>query len=232
MATLYPERQRPMRRAALGLAAALAIALLTGATVSPKTDPNETITVDAGSSDVDAKTHLMHLHKGVKISRGDLSVEAEEAVTTGTDSKNSHWVFTGRVHVRSEKQGDVHGDRATVEITHGALANALVTGSPAQFEQAHTTEGRLVKGHAASIYYDVTAGTVKLTGDSWLSDELTTNEMHGPTITYNVRDQQIEADGGADAGGRVHMKIQPGSGPGPASDTDKASHDDAGQGKP
>jgi lipopolysaccharide transport protein LptA len=222
MAILFPERQRPMRRAALALAAVLAVALLTGATGAPKTDPKETITVEAGSSDVDAKTHLMHLHKGVKISRGDLSVEAEEAVTTGTDSKDSHWVFTGKVHVRSESKGDVYGDRATVEITGGALANALVTGSPAQFEQAHTTQGRLAKGHAASIDYDVVAGTVKLNGDSWLSDELTGDETRGPTITYNVREQKIEADGGAVAGGRVHMKIIPGSAPAP----------DAEQGKP
>ena len=93
-----------------------------------------------------------------------MSVAADdaEAATTSEDSRNQHWVFTGNVHVRAETQGDLRADRATVEITNGALASADVSGSPAQFEQTRVTAGRLVKGHAAGIHYDVAAATIKL----------------------------------------------------------------------
>ena len=66
-------------------------------------------------------------------------------------------MFTGKVHVRAESQGDLHSDHATLEIINGELASALVTGSPAQFEQTRSTTGRLVKGHATTIDYDVAA---------------------------------------------------------------------------
>ena len=60
---------------------------------------------------------------------------------TSQDFKNSHWVFTGNVHVRAESQGDLRADRATVEIVNGALASAFVSGSPAQFQQTRAHGG-------------------------------------------------------------------------------------------
>lgn len=210
----FPElptsRPRAGRRLTLGLAAAAAVVLLTGASGTiTENSSNAPITWEAGTFDLDYKSHLMHLHGDVKISRGDVSIAADEAQAVSLDSRNSHWVFTGKVHVRSESQGDLRGDRATVEITQGELANAVVTGSPAQFEQTRSTAGRLVKGHAATINYDVAAGNVKLNGDAWLSDDRNDNDMRSPSITYNVRDRRIEGDGDVTVGGRVHMKIQP-----------------------
>ncbi len=46
----------------------------------------------------------------------------------------------------------------TVEISNGELASALVNGSPALFEQTRSTAGRLVKGHASTIDYEVAGG--------------------------------------------------------------------------
>ncbi len=164
------------------------------------------ITCSARSFSMDYKTHLMHMSGEVKIARGDLSVAADEAQASSSsqDFKNSHWVFTGAVHVRTESQGDLHADRATVEITNGALGSADVSGSPAQFEQARVTSGRLVKGHAATIHYDVGAATVKLAGDAMLSDVNNDNDgVHGPNIIYNIRDQRILA------GGPANMTVTP-----------------------
>jgi len=211
MATLFSERL------AAGLAAAAAIAMLTGASGTLQggvgKDPVRWV---ARSWDLDYKTRVTHLHGEVKISQGEMSVAADEAEATATsaDSRNSHWVFTGNVHVRAERQGELHADRATVEITDGALASANVTGSPAQFEQTRATSERLVKGHAAAISYDVAAATVQLNGEAWLSDERNNNEMRSPSITYNMRDRQIAGDVGPAPGGRVKTTIVPKSVPG------------------
>jgi lipopolysaccharide transport protein LptA len=200
------------------LLAAAAMELLTGVSGTIKVDPSKPpINYSGDTLDYDYKTHLMHLRGNVKISSGDTSIAADEAQVTGQDPKNYRWVFTGKVHVRSESQGDVRGDRATVEITQGELANALVTGSPAQFEQTRSNTDRLVMGHATTVDYDVAAGTVTLTGDALLTDDRNENEMSSPSITYNVRDRRIESDAGATVGGRVHMRILPKASPGTAS---------------
>ena len=201
------------------LAAAAAIALLTGASGSITAGQGKApIIWEARTFAMDYETHLIHLRGDVKISQGEISVAADEAEATSTsqDSKNSHWVFTGKVHVRAESQGDLHSDHATLEILNGELASALVSGSPAQFEQTRSTTGRLVKGHATTINYDVGSAIVKLTGDAWLTDDHNENDMKAPSITYNVRTRQIEGESDRSADSRVHMTILPRSGPGSA----------------
>jgi lipopolysaccharide transport protein LptA len=151
-----------------------------------------------------------------------MSVAADAAEATMLDAKNSHWVFSGNVHVRAEREGDLRADHATVEITNSALASARVTGSPSQFEQTRSQNGNLAKGHSSTVDYDVMAGTVKLTGDAFLSLSDGQNVMKAPSITYNVRDRQIEGAGDSATGERGHMTLTP-----------KSSHDaNAGTGKP
>jgi lipopolysaccharide transport protein LptA len=201
------------RRVTLGAAAIAAIAVLTGATSSGTIGEGaDKITWSAKNWAVNYKTNVMHLSGDVKIVRGvrdDLSVAADEAEATGTsrDFKNSHWVFTGKVHVRTESQGDLHADRTTLEIINGALASAHATGSPAQFEQTQSKNGSLAKGHANTADYDVLAGTVKLTGTPWLSYGNGQNIVSAASITYNVRDQEIEGNG--ESGERAKLTVTP-----------------------
>ena len=217
MANLFPERMA---------AGVLAIALLTGASnpgVSVTTNRCK-ISVDSGPTDVDYQTHLINLRGGVKISQTalrpqdgaacDVSIVAESAQATGIDFNNSKWVFTGKVHIQAESQGELHSDRASVEFSNNVLARAIVTGSPAQFEQTRSTAGRLVKGEAATIDYEVAAGTVKLIGDkiignAWLTDDHNDGDIRSPTITYNIRGKRLEGDAGTAPGARVHMTITP-----------------------
>jgi lipopolysaccharide transport protein LptA len=209
------------------LAATAAIALLTGASGTLSTGQGRPpVNWDARTFSMDYNTHLIHLRGDVKISQknpapqGEISIEADEAqqISTSADAKNSHWVFTGKVHVRAESQGDLHSDHATLDISNGELASAMVTGAPAQFEQTRSSNGRLVRGHATTINYDVGAATVKLTGDAWLTDDHNENDMKAPSITYNVRDRQIQGESDKSSSSRVHMTIvprasDPGSGP-------------------
>ncbi len=227
MATLFPEAcagREPGRRLALAVAAGAAMALLTGASGTyvggVGKDP---VNWAARSSDVDYKSRVMHLHGEVKISQGEMSVAADDAVATaaGEDSRNSHWEFTGNVQIRAQRQGELHADRASVEITDGALASATVTGTPAQFEQTRAASGKLVKGHAASISYDVAAATIRLSGDACLSDEHN-QDMRGSLITYNMRERRIEANSNAAPGARVEMTFDPKGEPGAAT---RANHD-------
>ena len=226
MAILFSEvlrgRQHLGRRLALAAAAAAALALLTGANGTiPGGVGKEPVKWSARTADMDYKTRVMHLHHEVRISQGDMSVAADdaEAATTSEDSRNQHWVFTGNVHVRAETQGDLRADRATVEITNGALASADVSGSPAQFEQTRATAGRLVKGHAAGIHYDVAAATIKLAGDAALTNEHDGTDTHSPSIVYYLRDRRIDYDSTGVPSSQVDMTVLPKGASG------KAAHD-------
>lgn len=227
---LFHLRPAVARRGLLGLAAAAAIVVLTGAsagrasTCTVNAGPGkEPVTCSASKIDLDYKTNVLHLSGDVKISQADISVAADAAeVTYKTDSKNSHWVFTGNVHVRAEREGDLRADRATVEIVKSVLASAHATGSPAQFEQTHAKNGDLAKGHSNSADYDVGAGTVTLTGDAVLTLSDGQNTLKGPSITYHLREQNIQITSDAKSGERSHMSITP-----------KSGHDaNAGTGKP
>lgn len=203
-----------------GLAVAVLLAAPAGATAIitgsiPGGPGKPPVKYECDHLETDFKANVMHLRGNVKIWQGDISVAADVADAKGAtqDYKDSHWVFGGKVHLRSESQGDLRADHATVEIAAGELASALVTGSPALFEQTRPTAGRLAKGHAASIDYEVGAGKVTLSGEAMLSDDHNGEDMQSPSITYNVRTMSVEADGG-DGNDRAHYKFTPHSGPG------------------
>jgi lipopolysaccharide transport protein LptA len=66
----------------------------------------------------------------------------------------------------------------------------------------------MARGHAGEIIYQPIEGVVRLADDAWLSDGK--NEIRGPLLVYNIRQQHVEAvtkPGGED---RVHITIAPG----------------------
>jgi lipopolysaccharide transport protein LptA len=240
MVKSFPECRPRGRRVTAAVAVALAAGLLGGAAGAgstgkdAKTDRSKVpIVLDAGSTDVDSKSHRVYLRRGVKITQGDISVSADDAQATGLDFNNTKWVFTGKVHIRSESQGDLHSDKANVDFSNNVLSRAIATGSPAEFEQTQSTTGTLAKGHASNIDYDVVAGTITLTGDAWLFDG--PQRMDAPSIIYNVREKHVQGNSGATSGGRrVHMTIVPKSDPGSAPNSAPAADPEprAGTAKP
>jgi len=155
---------------------------------------------------MDYQSHHVLMHK-VTICQGDIIVVADKAERTGMDLRDSHWVLTGHVHVTAESHGELHSDEATLDFSKSLLAHAVVTGQPAQFEQTQSISGVLARGHADSIDYDVTAGTVRLSDNAWLSNG-PSNEMTAPELVYNIRLKQIQGTG-SPTGGRFHAIVQP-----------------------
>ena len=170
------------------------------------------VSVDAASSEVDYKTNTV-VFKNVVISQGAMRVQAEHARATGLNFANSKWNFDGNVRIDAEQSGNLRSDQAVVEFRDNHIARATITGKPAQFEQKRANSDQIARGHADQIFYDVTDGTVKLTDDAWLSDGQ--NEISGPLLIYNIREQQIQAGAPPGASGtdqRVHINITPHAG--------------------
>ncbi|HYL02110.1 MAG TPA: lipopolysaccharide transport periplasmic protein LptA [Steroidobacteraceae bacterium] len=178
-------------------------ALATGA---PEPFAEQPISVDAASSEVDYRTNTV-VFRNVVISQGDTRVQADHAQATGLNFANSRWNLDGHVHIDAERHGRLSSDQATVEFRDNHIARATVTGKPAEFEQQRAGSDQIARGHADQIEYDVSDGTVRLADDAWVTDGQ--NEISGPVLVYNIREQRVQAAAAPGSDQRVHISIAP-----------------------
>jgi lipopolysaccharide transport protein LptA len=192
------------------IAAALAVvALAWQVSAADNGVKQQNISLDASSSEVDYKKNTVKF-QNIVISQGDIKVEANraEAEATGLDFKTGHWTFNGDVRIHLEKRGNLRSDQAVLEFRDSQIVKATITGKPAQFEQQRPASDLMARGHAGEIIYEPVAGVVRLSEDAWLSDGH--NEIRGPLLVYNIRQQHVEAVTRPGAEDRVHITIVPG----------------------
>ncbi len=171
----------------------------------------QNISLDAQSSELDYKNNNLVFHK-VRIAQGSMSVAADQAQATGLDFENARWVFRGNVKITMD-QGQLAADEAEIIFAKKLLSKAIVNGKPASFEQPIAKTGKLARGRADSIDYDVAKGVVHLSKSAWLSDGQ--NEIRGESLKYNVLAQNIIAEGSEQGSQRVHIIITPPANPKP-----------------
>jgi lipopolysaccharide transport protein LptA len=94
-----------------------------------------------------------------------------------------------------------------VQFRNNSIARATIKGTPAEFEQRLREGDQVARGRAASIEYDVQAGTVHLTGDAWLSDGQ--NEIRGNTLVYDIGRERVQANPNEKDPGGVRITINP-----------------------
>jgi lipopolysaccharide export system protein LptA len=171
----------------------------------------QSISLDAQSSELDYKNNNL-LFRKVRIAQGNMAVSADLAQATGLDFENSRWVFRGNVKITMQ-QGQLTSDEAEIIFAKKLLAKALVNGKPAAFEQRIAKTGKLARGRADTIEYDVAKGVVRLSKNAWLSDGQ--NEIRGESLKYNVLAQNIVAESSEQGSQRVHIIITPPANPKP-----------------
>jgi lipopolysaccharide transport protein LptA len=169
------------------------------------------VSIKSASAEMDYRSNTA-VFRNVVISQGSMRVQAEQAHATGLNLPNSRWNFEGNVRVDAEQRGNLRSDQAVVEFKDNHIARVTITGKPAEFEQQRANSDSVARGHADEILYDVSEGTVRLTNDAWLCDGQ--NQISGPLLVYNIREQQIQAatapgTAGSGADQRVHISIVP-----------------------
>jgi len=166
-------------------------------------DAAQPIQLDARSSDFDYKSSTL-IFRGVKIVQGRLSIEADEAVANGLDFKSSQWHFSGHVHI-GVPDGVLDSDAAVITFAANQISVAQISGSPATFEQKRPNG--IARGRSTSIEYRPSSGTVRLSGDAWLTDG--NNEISGQTLVYDLPAQRIVASAEDQGGQSIRMTIHP-----------------------
>ena len=163
------------------------------------------VSLEAASSDVDYKSNTVTF-RDISITQGDLHVTAESARATGLDFEKSTWSFRGTVRIAVEG-GKLQSNEAVVTFADNKISKAIITGSPAQFEQQRKGSSEIARGRADNINYDVLAGVLRLTTGAWLSDGR--NEISGRELVYNVREQHVQAQSAPGDTDRVRITIRP-----------------------
>jgi len=190
-------------------AALVAAALTWQVSAADNAVSHQNIFLDAASSEVDYKKNTVEF-KDIVISQGDIKVEANhaEAEATGLNFKTGVWTFSGDVRIHVEKRGNLRSDQAVLDFKDSQIVKATITGKPAQFEQQRAASDQIARGHAGQIVYEPAEGVVRLSNDAWLSDGR--NEIRGPLLVYNIRQQHVEAVAQPGNDDRVHITIVPG----------------------
>jgi lipopolysaccharide transport protein LptA len=181
---------KPGRCARRRLLACVVVTFAAATAAAPITDTSLPIDLTAASSDFDYKNNTVVFRK-VKITQGEMQVEADQASATGLNFDNAEWRLDGQVRIRVP-DGRLSADNARVSFRENVITRAVVRGSPAKFEQRLQDSKQLAQGQAGSIEYDVSKNTVRLQGDAWLTDGQ--NEIRGNTLIYNIAAQRVVAN--------------------------------------
>ena len=222
-----------MARSCRKLKLLLAVALASGAAAAPAPpsalQPGQPpINLEATSTEVDGRTNTL-VFSDVVISQGATRVQADHAHATGLNFANSRWTFEGKVRIDAEQHGNLRSDQAAIEFRDNRIARATITGKPAEFEQKRADSDQVARGRAGEIVYDLNDGTVRLANQAWLTDGQ--NEISGPLLVYNIREQRVQAAAAPGTDERVHITIAPRAVPGPGkTEPAKPPPPDAGKG--
>jgi len=197
-----------IRNSTLASLGVLAAGLLGVAQGAPAPCANQEIVLEGKPLQLDTRTNNAVL-RDVVITQCSVRIQAAEAdIKGGLNFENSHMTISGDVRITAEG-GSLSSDKAIVSFRNKLISAATITGTPAQFEQQRE-DGTTARGHANSINYETTTGTVSFNTDAWLS--YGRNEITGQQLVYNIRTQSVQgqAKPGASSGdGRVRIVIQP-----------------------
>jgi lipopolysaccharide export system protein LptA len=191
----------------LALSALLAAATPAGA-AAPR-DTQQPILLDAQSTEVDLRNNSAVFTK-VRISQGNITISADQGHASQTSSAlafdNNLWDFRGNVKITMD-QGVLLSDEAQITFVNKQLTRATATGKPATFEQVIPKTGKVAKGRAGEVDYEVGKGIVHFSKDAYVTDGQ--NEMRGQSLKYNVAAQSVSADAAEQGSQRVHIIITP-----------------------
>lgn len=195
---------------ALRLAAALAAGLLgvDAHALTTAACANPEIVVDAKSVEINRDNST--LLRDVAIRQCENRIDAAEARSTGGIAfENSRWTFSGKVRINASG-GNLASDKAVVEFRNNLISEAVVTGTPAEFEQQRD-DGSTARGHANTISYEALGGRISLRENAWLSDGC--NEITAQQFVYNITLQRVEGQSHTNTtqtgDGRIRFTIQP-----------------------
>ena len=164
--------------------------------------------IDAESTSFDGKTSMI-IFRGLRLSQGGVSIEADEGRASNTEGEDGFWKFSGNVIINVDS-GRIECEAADLRFAEYQLKQATVTGAPATFELKRSGTDDTTYAEAGRLSYNVAAGIIEFSDDATINKS--GNQISSNFLVYNIREQRIDADSSGDEDGRVRITYTPTNG--------------------
>ena len=161
------------------------------------------ISLDADSTDYDGKNSML-MFKGLRLSQGNVGIEADEGRASKLDFEDSIWRFSGNVIIDVEG-GHIECESADLQFVAHQLLVADIKGGPATFELTRAGSEQTTYAEAGKLLYDLKAGTIEFSENAVITEG--GNQISSSFLVYNILEQRINAN--AEDGDRVKIIYTP-----------------------
>ena len=169
------------------------------------TDLRLPISLDADSTDYDGKSSML-MFRGLRLSQGNIGVEADEGRASKLDFQDSVWQFVGNVIIDVE-DGHIECDSADLQFTDHKLRLATIKGSPATFRLTRPGSDDVTYAEAGLLEYDLDTGVVEFSEQATINEG--GNQISSNFLVYNIREQRIKAQSGGNGDDKVKIIYTP-----------------------
>lgn len=163
------------------------------------------ISLDADSTEYDGKNSMM-MFRGLRLSQGTTSIEADTGRASKLDFNDSVWHFTGNVVIDVDA-GHIECEAADLTFTDTQLRLAAIEGSPATFEMRRAGSDEVTYAEAGKLQYDFDAGVVEFSEEAVITEG--GNQISSSFLVYNIKEQSIKAQSSANGDEKVKITVIP-----------------------
>jgi lipopolysaccharide transport protein LptA len=177
---------------------------LAGPAAAQITDMRLPISLDADATDYDGKNSMLTF-RGLKLSQGNIGIQADEGRATKLDFEDSMWEFTGHVIIDVEN-GHIEADAANLQFADHQLILATIDGSPATFELTRPGSDEITYAEAGRLKYNLETGIIEFSDEAKITEN--GNQITSSYLVYNITERRINAQSSGD-GNKVKMTYTP-----------------------
>ncbi len=163
------------------------------------------ISLDADSTDYDGKSSMLRF-RGLRLTQGNIGIEADEGLASKLDFEDSVWRFSGSVIIDIEN-GHIECDSADLQFVDHQLKTAIIAGSPATFELTRPGNAQPTYAEAGRLKYDLEDGIVEFSENATITEN--GNQIAANFLVYDIQQERINADSSGSVDGRVRITYTP-----------------------
>lgn len=163
------------------------------------------ISLDADSTDYDGKNSMIRF-KGLRLSQGNIGIEADQGLASKLDFEDSVWRFTGNIKIDVEN-GHIECESADLRFSNHQLLLAEIEGVPATYELTRSDSGDTTYAEAGKLRYDLVKGTIAFSDNATITEG--GNQISSAYLVYNIKEQRISAQSSGNGDEKVKITYTP-----------------------
>jgi lipopolysaccharide export system protein LptA len=187
-------------------ARSLAVFLLVPAlALAQSSDLRLPISLDADSTDYDGKNSML-MFRGLRLSQGTTSVEADSGSASKLDFNDSVWHFSGNVIIDVEA-GHIECETADLSFTDSQLKFAAIQGSPATIALRRPGSDEITYAEAGTLNYNLDTGVIEFSDKAIITEA--GNQISSSFLVYDIKKQRMNAQSSGNGDEKVKITVIP-----------------------